>query len=339
MARVLIHATVTLDGFMADPDGGIDWMFGFPSAPEDDDVVQRVWSQIGAVVGGANATQTIDDGELPYGGLLKVPVFLMTHSAHDPVERDGVTYSFVVDDITEAVELARQAAGEQWVSLLGGRIARQCLARGLVDEILRAAGTSRHGGVRKRDPPALPRPPGGASDLTRRHRAPARFRRGIGGARVVDVAGSRPPRTHIFQFREERARLDVMLDRRPQLPCGAAVPGQIGDIRHRSGDAGRGRPAGQPHPRTTRGDPHRIVRLIPPVGEDHQRHTRRQCFEYGPVATVRDNHAGLRQNLSVWCSRHDHHVFGGPDCLGGYGGAGREHPTHRECRQRGGDPF
>jgi dihydrofolate reductase len=136
MARVLIHATVTLDGFMADPDGGIDWMFGFPSAPEDDDVVQRVWSQIGAVVGGANATQTIDDGELPYGGLLKVPVFLMTHSAHGPVERDGVTYSFVVDDITEAVELARQAAGEQWVSLLGGRIARQCLARGLVDEIL-----------------------------------------------------------------------------------------------------------------------------------------------------------------------------------------------------------
>jgi dihydrofolate reductase len=121
MARVLIHATVTLDGFMADPDGGIDWMFGFPSAPEDDDVVQRVWSQIGAVVGGANTTQT---------------VFLMTHSAHDPVERDGVTYSFVVDDITEAVELARQAAGEQWVSLLGGRIARQCLARGLVDEIL-----------------------------------------------------------------------------------------------------------------------------------------------------------------------------------------------------------
>ena len=29
MGNVLIHSTITLDGFMADPEGGIDWMFGF----------------------------------------------------------------------------------------------------------------------------------------------------------------------------------------------------------------------------------------------------------------------------------------------------------------------
>jgi riboflavin biosynthesis pyrimidine reductase len=57
MAQVLVHATVSLDGFMADPDGGIDWMFGFPSAPEDDEVVQRILAQVGAVVGGANTTR------------------------------------------------------------------------------------------------------------------------------------------------------------------------------------------------------------------------------------------------------------------------------------------
>jgi dihydrofolate reductase len=136
MAQVLVHATVSLDGFMADPDGGIDWMFGFPSAPEDDEVVQRILAQIGAVVGGANTTQTINDDELPYGGILRVPVYLMTHTAHDPIVRDDVTYTFVVDSIADAVELARQAAGERWVSLLGGSIARQCLARGLVDEIV-----------------------------------------------------------------------------------------------------------------------------------------------------------------------------------------------------------
>ncbi|WP_207451927.1 hypothetical protein [Bacillus sp. SD088] len=27
MAKVIIHATMTLDGYMADKDGGIDWMF------------------------------------------------------------------------------------------------------------------------------------------------------------------------------------------------------------------------------------------------------------------------------------------------------------------------
>lgn len=135
MSKVLIHATVTLDGFMADSDGGVDWMNGFPSAPEDEDVVGRVIQQLGAVVGGANKTQTIEDGEVPYGAMVKVPVYLMTHRAHEPIEKDGVTYTFVVDDIAQAVEAAKQAAGDKWVSLLGGSISRQCLELGLVGEI------------------------------------------------------------------------------------------------------------------------------------------------------------------------------------------------------------
>ena len=135
MAQVIIHATVTVDGFMADIDGGVDWMNGFPSAPEDEEVVRRVVQDIGAVVGGANKTQTIEDGEVPYGAMITAPVYLMTHSAHEPIERDGVTYTFVVDDIAQAVESAKRAAGEKLVSLLGGSISRQCLELGLVDEI------------------------------------------------------------------------------------------------------------------------------------------------------------------------------------------------------------
>lgn len=135
MSKVVIHSTVTLDGFMADLDGGVDWMNGFPSAPEDGDVVGRIIQELGAIVGGANKTQTIDEGEVPYGAMVKVPVYLMTHSAHEPIEKDDVTYTFVVDDITQAVKSAKQAAGDKWVSLLGGSISRQCLELGLVDEI------------------------------------------------------------------------------------------------------------------------------------------------------------------------------------------------------------
>ena len=47
MAKVIIHATVTLDGFMADVNGGVDWMNGFPVAPEDEDVVGRVVQELG----------------------------------------------------------------------------------------------------------------------------------------------------------------------------------------------------------------------------------------------------------------------------------------------------
>ncbi|NOJ59585.1 dihydrofolate reductase family protein [Arthrobacter sp. 260] len=135
MATVIIHATVTLDGLMADVDGGVDWMFGLPSAPEDEIVVQRVMDQIGAIVGGANKTQTIEEGEQPYGGMLKVPVYLMTRREHSPIEKDGTIYTFVVDDLARAVASAKAAAGDKWVSLLGGQVSRACLQMGLVDEI------------------------------------------------------------------------------------------------------------------------------------------------------------------------------------------------------------
>jgi dihydrofolate reductase len=135
MARVIIHATVSVDGFMADVDGSVAWMNGFPVAPEDEDLVGRVVQELGAVVCGANKTQTIEPGEIPYGGTLGVPMYLMTHSAHEPIEKDGITYTFVVDDIRQAVESAKRAAGDKSVSLLGGTISRQCLELGLVDEI------------------------------------------------------------------------------------------------------------------------------------------------------------------------------------------------------------
>jgi len=135
MGDVIIHATVTLDGLIADTAGGVDWMFDFPAADEDAAVVKRIMEEIGAVVGGANKTQTIEDGEMPYGGMLKVPVFLMSHTAHEPVEKDGTTFTFIVADIRQAVEVAKEAAGDKSVALLGGSISRQCLALGFVDEI------------------------------------------------------------------------------------------------------------------------------------------------------------------------------------------------------------
>lgn len=157
MGKALIHATVTLDGFMADTDGGVDWMFDVASAEADENLVKQVMEEIGAIVGGGNKTNTIEEGEIPYGGMLKVPVYLMTHQAHEPIEKDGVTYNFVVDDIAQAVESAKAAAGDKSIALLGGSISRQSLKLGLVDEIqlhvvpvLLGDGVSLFGGLKQR---------------------------------------------------------------------------------------------------------------------------------------------------------------------------------------------
>jgi dihydrofolate reductase len=155
MGKVIAHATVTLDGFMADANGGVDWASDFGST--DEKVLERFTQQLGAVVGSANKTQTIEEGETPYSDALKIPVYLMTRKAHEPIEKNGRIYTFVVNDIERAVAEAKAAAGAKNVALLGGSISRQCLKLGLVDEIqlhvvpmLLGGGISLFGGLGER---------------------------------------------------------------------------------------------------------------------------------------------------------------------------------------------
>lgn len=136
MGKVFIHATITLDGYMAGVEGDMGWMQDLEAVDEDYAYANKIMADISAIVGGSNKTNTVKEDGVPYGGAVKAPVFLMTHTAREPIEKDGITYTFVVDDIERAVDAAKAAAGDKNVSLLGGTISRQCLKLGLVDEIV-----------------------------------------------------------------------------------------------------------------------------------------------------------------------------------------------------------
>jgi dihydrofolate reductase len=133
MGKVIIHATMTLDGYIARPDDTIDWAFKFGA----DEMVDEIMREIGAVVMGNRGFRegTMDESTLPYGGMLKVPQFVVTHEVREPVTIGGLSFTFI-DDIEQAVEQARAAAGEKSVTLLGASIDQQCLRAGLVDETM-----------------------------------------------------------------------------------------------------------------------------------------------------------------------------------------------------------
>jgi dihydrofolate reductase len=65
------------------------------------------------------------------------PVFVLTHHPRPPLTLEGgTTFTFVTDGVTPALELARQAARGQDVSLGGGaNVAQQYLRAGLVDQM------------------------------------------------------------------------------------------------------------------------------------------------------------------------------------------------------------
>jgi dihydrofolate reductase len=134
MSNVFIHVTMSLDGLIARPNDDIDWAFHYGT----DHMAGEVMEEIGAVVLGNRGFKegTMQISRLPYGGMVNVPYFVVTHEAHKPVTIGGVTFTFLTDGIEHIVESARHAAGDKKVSLLGVSIDQQCLKAGLVDEIV-----------------------------------------------------------------------------------------------------------------------------------------------------------------------------------------------------------
>ena len=134
MAKTILHVIMSLDGFMANKQDSVDWSFQY-GAPSS--MVDEVKDSAGAIVLGRRTYDgSIANGHPPYGGSLKVPLFVVTPEAHDPVEYEDLTFSFITEGVEEAVTQAKAAAGEKNVILLGGSIYQQCLKAGLVDEIV-----------------------------------------------------------------------------------------------------------------------------------------------------------------------------------------------------------
>lgn len=65
------------------------------------------------------------------------PVFVLTHTAREPIEMEGgTTFHFVTDGSAAALERARAAAGDRNVAIAGGATTvNQFLAAGAIDEL------------------------------------------------------------------------------------------------------------------------------------------------------------------------------------------------------------
>jgi dihydrofolate reductase len=66
---------------------------------------------------------------------MDVPVVVVTHHVPDGWPPEGESFVFVTDGIESAVAKATELAGDKWVGVNGGTIARQCLEAGLLDEV------------------------------------------------------------------------------------------------------------------------------------------------------------------------------------------------------------
>jgi dihydrofolate reductase len=171
MGKVVFDISVSLDGYVAGPDDGPELGLGAGGERLHEWVVElKSWREPHGLEGGeTNASSAIVEEGLSAAGAIVVgkrmfdnahgwgdvppfhmPVFVLTHTAREPLAKSDTTFTFVTDGIESAVEQAMAAAGEKNVGIGGGaNTAQQALKAALVDEVqLNVAPVLLGGGVR-----------------------------------------------------------------------------------------------------------------------------------------------------------------------------------------------
>ena len=153
MTKITAGITVSLDGYVTGPNDGPGrglgedgerlhyWVFGGPwsygreetgeATGVDKEFLDGAFARLGAVIGGRNTYESAEawGGRNPFG----VPFFILTHRSGDAPDDAGFTF---VNSLEEAIERAREAAGDKDVSVMGGAdVIRQALRAGHVEEL------------------------------------------------------------------------------------------------------------------------------------------------------------------------------------------------------------
>jgi dihydrofolate reductase len=151
MSKVVAIMSMSLDGYVADPNDGVDevfdWYFNsgdvefhaggsdamtFKVSPPSAQHLRGLWYELGAALTGR---RTFDVAHGWGGNHGWGPAFVVTHQIPDGWPRPGSTVHFVTDGIESAVRQAKAAAAGKSVGVHGADTIQQLLNAGLLDEI------------------------------------------------------------------------------------------------------------------------------------------------------------------------------------------------------------
>lgn len=137
MGKTFLDMAVSLDGFVAGPNGEDRGLYTWYFAPSGGAtvVIDELLQTIGAMLMGRRAYEVGDEQDGFVDSPYKMPHFVLTHEAREVVKGD-TTITFVNDSIESALDQAKAAAGDKDVCVAGGaNVAQQYLKAGLLDEI------------------------------------------------------------------------------------------------------------------------------------------------------------------------------------------------------------
>jgi dihydrofolate reductase len=138
MTRVVYYTATTLDGFLADENDSLDWLF---VVPQDHDGFPEFLENVGAIVQGSTTYEWVVEHEKLQDEPGKWPEFYgprptWVFSSRDLVRIPGADLRVVSGAVVDHWSHIRDSAGQRDVWVVGGGdLAGQFLDAGLLDEI------------------------------------------------------------------------------------------------------------------------------------------------------------------------------------------------------------
>jgi len=134
MPRVQYYAAASLDGYIAEEDGGLQWLFDAADNPLEggDENYNAFYAQVTALAIGAGTYEIMLGHEWEYAG---VPAYVFTH--RELATPDGADVRFVQGAVADHIADMRAVAGDGnlWV-VGGGELASQFAEAGELDEVI-----------------------------------------------------------------------------------------------------------------------------------------------------------------------------------------------------------
>lgn len=131
--RNKVFIATSLDGFIADKNGGLDWLHAIPNPDNLDMGYPDFVAQIDALVMGRNTFETVCgfDVDWPY----QKPVFVLSNSLNEIPEKYADKAFLVKGSITEILQEIHQR-GYPRLYIDGGRTIQNFLAEDLIDSMI-----------------------------------------------------------------------------------------------------------------------------------------------------------------------------------------------------------
>ncbi|KAA6330887.1 hypothetical protein EZS27_020462, partial [termite gut metagenome] len=130
MKKIILYIATSLDGRIAEPDGGLEWLTGFPNPEKIDYGYKDLLDSVDTVIMGGRTYRELLNIDViwPYS---KQMTYVVSH--HDWGVKENIR--FITDNVIETISELRNQAGKDIWLVGGGELISMLLAADLIDEM------------------------------------------------------------------------------------------------------------------------------------------------------------------------------------------------------------